>query len=68
MLTFGLFFILCFIELSAGNGFWINISNCTLHIAKFFIGFDFLFLANFCRFLNETAGLCINNSINKDAK
>ena len=28
----------------------INISNCTLHIVKLFIGFDAPFLANFCRF------------------
>ena len=28
----------------------INISNCTRHIVKFFIGFDTLLLANFCRF------------------
>ena len=43
----------------------INISNCTLHIAKFFIGFDALFLANFVDFQNETAGLCVNGIIIK---
>ena len=43
----------------------INISNCTLHIVKFFIGFDALFLAKFVDFLNETAGLCVNGIIIK---
>ena len=45
-----------------------NISNCTLHIIKFFIGFDTLFWPTFVDFQSETAGLCVKNSINKDAK
>ena len=28
----------------------INISNCTLHIVKFLIGFDYPVLANFYKF------------------
>ena len=28
----------------------INMSNCTLYIVMLFIGFDTLFLADFCRF------------------
>ena len=43
----------------------INISNCTLHIVKFFIGFDALFMANFVDFQNETAGLFVNGIIIK---
>ena len=39
----------------------INISNCTLHIVKVFIGFDTLFWPIFVDFQNETAGLCVNN-------
>ena len=27
-----------------------NISNCTVNIVKFFIGFDTLFLADVCKF------------------
>ena len=46
----------------------ININNCTLYIVKFFIGFDALFLADFCDFQNEAASLWVNNSINKDLK
>ena len=46
----------------------INISNCTFYIVKFFIGFDTLFLANFIDLQSEPAGLCVNNSINKDVK
>ena len=42
----------------------INTSNCTLYIVNFFIGFDTLFVDS----QNEAASLCINNSINKDAK
>ena len=43
----------------------INISNGTLYIVQFFIGFDSLFWINF---RNETASLWVNNLINKDAK
>ena len=39
----------------------INISNCTLHIVKVFIGFDTLFWPIFVDFQNETAGLSVNN-------
>ena len=46
----------------------INISSCTFCIVKVFIGFDTLFLADFGDFQNDTAGLCINNSIDKDVK
>ena len=38
----------------------INTSNCTHYIVKFFVEFDTLFLADFCRkFQNEAAGLCV---------
>ena len=47
----------------------INISNFTPYIAKFFNGFDALFLANFfADFQNEAASLCINKSFDKDLK
>ena len=44
-------------------------SNCTLYIVKFFIGFDtLLFWPIFADFQNKAAGLCVYNSINKDVK
>ena len=43
----------------------INISNCTIYIAKFFTGFDTLFWPILKDFQNEAADLCVNNSINK---
>ena len=46
----------------------INISNCTLHIVKFFIGFDTLFWPIFVDFQNEAASVCIDNSTDKDVK
>ena len=46
----------------------INTSNCTLDILKVFLGFNTLFLADFVDFQNDAAGLCANNSINKDVK
>ena len=41
-----------------------NISNYALYIVKFFIGVD----TDFCRFQNETASLCFDNSVDKDLK
>ena len=39
----------------------INISKFTLNIVKFFIGFDTLFLADFCGdFQNEATSLCVS--------
>ena len=46
----------------------LNISNCTLYIVKFFIGFDTLFWPIFVDFRNEVVGLCVSNSITKELK
>ena len=43
--------------------------NCSLYIVKFFTGLDILiscFWPIFADFQNEAAGLCVNNSIDKD--
>ena len=46
----------------------INISNCTLYIVKFSLDLIACFWLILVDFQNETAGLCVNNSINKDVK
>ena len=46
----------------------INISNCTLYIVKFFIGFDTLFWLIFVHFQNEAASLCFDNSVDNEVK
>ena len=46
----------------------INIRNFTHFIVKVFTGFDTLFWPIFVDFRNGTAGLCINNSVDKDMK
>ena len=45
-----------------------KISNCTLHLLTFSLDMTLIFWPIFVDFQNEAAGLCVNNSINKDVK
>ena len=49
-ITVDLMFCLNVLVINESKIHIINISNCTLNNVKFFIGFNTLFLADFCRF------------------